>query len=147
MGSTETIRGNVADVRVVNDDIAATALITDDKFNMSVGKWVTGSWVSGSQTVFQGTAAFTVLHAFMKGTATGAGLATLKDNSGNVILTITTTVNMTGQNVGGVALNAVVNVVTATNSVFLDITAGGSVLVTAVNTAAGKFAFFYITTP
>jgi len=147
MGSTETIRGNVADVRVVNDDIAATALITDDKFNMSVGKWVTGSWVSGSQTVFQGTAAFTVLHAFMKGTATGAGLATLKDNSGNVILTITTTVNMTGQNVGGVALNAVVNVVTATNSVFLDVTAEGSIAVTAVNSAAGKFAFFYITTP
>jgi len=48
MGQYETIRGNVADVYVVNDDIATTAEITQDKLAASNGFTFSGTLVSAS---------------------------------------------------------------------------------------------------
>jgi hypothetical protein len=147
MGTNETIRGNVADVYVVNSDIADTAQITSAKFANSVGKWSSGSWVSGSQTMFTGTAAFTVLQIGLKVTAAAAGLVTVVDTAGAVLMTLSTTATFTAVNqAGAIALNAVIHVYTASNSTLTDIAAGNQLLITATNTTAGKWYMNWIET-
>jgi hypothetical protein len=130
------IKELLGDVTAVNTDLG-----------LDVGKWATGSWVSGSQTVFTGTAAFTVLFAFLKVTAAAAGLATMKNGS-NVMLTISTTAAFVASNQGNQSTSSTVpGVVTSDSTTMFDVAAGSTIVITAAGSTAGKYFFHYIKTP
>ena len=140
------IKDQVADVTAQTTDIGAK-VVTNAKINLDVGKWASGSWVSGSQTIFTGTSAFTVLQIFCKVTAAAQGLVTFKVTAGTVIMSCSTSGSFTyNSNPGAIALNSTIHVFTATNTLLPDVSAGGSILATAVNTTAGKWYMQYIET-
>ena len=66
------IKELVADVEVKTTDIGSEQ-VTDAKLGLNVGRWASGSFISGT-TTWTGTAAFTVLMAVIKVTAAAAGL-------------------------------------------------------------------------
>lgn len=160
------IKEAVADVEVKTVDIQACAVTTaklggsavttakladenvsDAKLNLDVGRWASGSFVSGT-TTWTGTAAFTVLQGIIKVTAAAAGLVTFGTTAdADAIMNCTSTLATTfASGAGLIALNAVVNVITAQNTGIPDISAGGSVIISAAASVAGKYYFLYIAT-
>lgn len=130
------IKELIADVEVKNIDMAR-----------DVGRWASGSFISGT-TTWTGTAAFTVLMGIIKVTAAAAGLVALgTTGDSDAIMHCTSTLATTfASGAGLIALNAVVNVVTAQNTGVPDISAGGSVIICAADSVAGKYYFQYIAT-
>ncbi len=90
MGQYETIRDNVADVYVVNGDIADTARITNAKLNASAGKMfagvLTGSATSGYVTLVTVTTAVTFFFGAVQVTAAGTSGGVSLVNSGGTAL-------------------------------------------------------------
>jgi len=141
------IKELLADVEVKEVDIGSE-VVTDAKLNLDVGRWASGSFISGT-TTWTGTAAFTVLQGYIKVTAAAAGLVafgTTADSDAIFHCTSTLATTFAG-GAGLIALNAVVNVITAQNTGIPDISAGGSVIISAAASVAGKYYFLYIKTP
>ena len=147
MGLGEKLREVVADVGVNTTDIN-TAAVTLPKIDLTVGKWASGTFVSGT-TTWTGTAAFTVLQGMISVTAAAAGLVTMGTTAdADAVFACTSTVATTYASGSGlVALNATVNVVTAQNTGMPEISAAGSVIISAAASVVGKYFFLYITTP
>jgi hypothetical protein len=147
MGLGDGIRDLVADVGVQTADINSAA-VTEPKIALSVGKWAAGTFVSGT-TTWTGTAAFTVLQGMIRITAAAAGIAYMGTTAdADAVFACTSTLASTyASGAGLIALNAVVNVVTAQNTGMPEISAAGSVLICAAASVAGKYYFAYITTP
>lgn len=147
MGLGDALREVVADCGVQTGDINS-AQVTPEKIHLDVGRWATGSFVSGT-TTWTGTAAFTVLQAMIQVTAAAAGFITVGTTAdADAIFACTSTLATTfASGAGLVALNAAVNVVTAQNTGIPDISAGGSVIISAEDSVAGKYFFLYIATP
>ena len=61
MGKNETIRENVADVRVHAADM-----------HLSAGRWASGTYSGGTTITWTGTAAFSVLYSILQCTAAGS---------------------------------------------------------------------------
>jgi hypothetical protein len=132
-----SIKDLVADVTAINTDLS-----------IDVGKWATGSFISGT-TTWTGTAAFTILMGMIKVTAGAAGFVTMGTTAdADAVFACTSTVATTyASGAGLVALNGAVNVVTAQNTGIPDISAGGSMIISAEDSVAGKYYFLYIQTP
>jgi hypothetical protein len=131
------IKELIADVEVKDVDLA-----------LDVGRWAVGSFISGT-TTWTGTAAFTVLMGMLRVTASAAGMITMGTaGDADAVFACTSTLATTfASGAGLVALNASVNVVTAQNSGMPEISAGGSVIISAGDSVAGKYYFLYIKTP
>ncbi len=140
------IKELIADVEAKTVDIGAEQ-VTDAKLNIDVGRWASGSFISGT-TTWTGTAAFTVLMAIIKVTASAAGFVTVGTTTdADAVFACTSTLASTyASGAGLIALNAAVNVVTAMNTGVPDISAGGSVIISAGDSVAGKYYFLYIAT-
>ena len=140
------IKELIADVEVKEVDIGSE-VVSDAKLNIDVGRWATGSFISGT-TTWTGTAAFTVLQGMIKVTAGGAGFVTMGTTAdADAVFACTSTLASTyASGAGAVALNGTVNVVTAQNTGIPDISAAGSVIISAGASVAGKYYFLYIKT-
>ena len=140
------IKELIADVEVKTVDVGSEQ-ITDEKLHLDVGRWASGSFISGT-TTWTGTAAFTVLQGIIKVTAAAAGLISMGTTAdADAVFACTSTLATTfASGAGLIALNAVVNVITAQNTGVPDITAGGSVIICAAASVAGKYYFLYIAT-
>jgi hypothetical protein len=156
MSLAEGIREVIADVGVQTTDINTAAVtaaklgnsaVTPAKIHLDVGRWAKGSFDSSGVT-WAGTAAFTVLQGYIRVTAAAAGLITMGTTAdADAVFACTSTVATTyGSNAGAVALNAAVNVVTAQNTGMPDISAGGSLIISAGASVAGNYFFLYIAT-
>jgi hypothetical protein len=147
MGLGDALREVVADCGVQTGDINS-AQVTSEKIHLDVGRWATGTFVSGT-TTWTGTAAFTVLQGMISVTAAAAGLVTMGTTAdADAVFACTSTLATTfSSGAGLIALNAAVNVVTAQNTGMPEISALGSVLISAGDSVAGKYFFLYITTP
>lgn len=137
MGKNETIRENVADVRVHAADM-----------HVSAGRWASGTYISGT-TTWTGTAAFTVVTSFLSGSAAaGAGsLVYMGTTAAATALCCMTTTAAFDVCSFGTQCALQSYVATASNCGMAHISAGGSVVISATGTAGGKYFFQYITTP
>ena len=146
MGLGESIRDHVADVGVQTGDINSAA-VTTAKLGVDTGKWLTGSWISGTTTVLSaGTAAFTVLEVYIQVTAADSGLVTLKTGSTAIFGCSTTAAFVCSSHGVALAAAAAVLIATASNTSIQDVAAGGDLVITASNSTAGKYYIHYIAT-
>jgi hypothetical protein len=149
MGQYETIRGNVADVYVVNSDIASTARITDDKLALNVPKWSSGTYsADGTTAVFTWTCtnACTVLDAIVQITAAASA------NQAGVLQETTGTTQLIPSHELTAAATIRATVATALGSHIpvIELAAGASLEYTSdANTGdvAGKYFILYTETP
>ncbi len=151
-----TLKGNVADITAVTTDIGDCAIttaklancaVTTGKMALSVGKWVVGNFISGA-TTFTGTAAFSIIMGFITITANAAGFVTMGTTAvATAIMAISSTAAWSGFSFIGSALNTNRGVVTASQATIIEVSALGSVVISAEASVAGKYGFMYIATP
>ena len=135
MGKNESIQEQVGDVYVHQDDM-----------HVSAGKWVTGTYVSGTTTAFTGTSAFTVLQCFIK--ATAAGVVTVGGTAtATSILSLEAATGDFCNNWAHSTAETYGNDKSGANTSIVEFAAGESVVISAGNSAAGKYFIYFITTP
>jgi len=91
MGLKETIRGNVADVYVINSDIASSAGITSDKFAAAAGHTFSGTLISAATSGYISLVTVTSAVSFYFGilqiTAAGtSGGISICDSAGTALI-------------------------------------------------------------
>lgn len=151
-----SIKSLIADVTAIGTDIASGTLtaanlgnssVTSGKLALSVGRWGTGTFVSGS-TTWLATGNITVLQFGIQVTAGAAGFVTVGTTAAaTAIGAVSSTAAFSAWLEGPVAANSNLAIATASNVNFVEITAGASIVISAGNSVAGKYFFFYIETP
>jgi hypothetical protein len=150
-----SIKELVADVTAITTDIGACAVttakiggkqVTNAKVDLSIGKFYSGSWISGATTLFTGTSAFTVLGIWVKVTAGGAGDTLAIKTTAATIGTFTCSGTYSYCTIYNGLVAAAVDTYTATGSIMSDVSATGTIIATAAAGAAGKWYMLYIET-